>query len=202
LRRTRRPMLLRPGALEDPSGRRLRRMRWIGRGIAVMFLLWFVVILLGALGVGPAGRLPLSTALRPSAGPPPLRRVPTPQAPSPSDLLPALPAPAVAPRITRRSPTAGQLNRHHPVRGHSASAPGHATATTPGRSASAPGHVTTAPGRSSTTFGHVSTHGAFAPGRLRRETTTTVTTAATRTIVTTTTTTTVPGRGRGTAKRH
>src|SRR5512147_537269 len=79
--------------LEDASGRRLRRMRWVGRVTALLFLGWLAVVILGGLGVGPAGRLPLGHVLRLSAGPPPLRQVPKPAAPAPADLVPALPAP-------------------------------------------------------------------------------------------------------------
>lgn len=169
----------RPRALEDPSGRRLRRMRWLGRAVAVIFLLWFAVILLGALGVAPVGRVPFGNTLRPSAGPPPLRRVPAPRQPTRSDLVPALPATVFASRV-RSHATHRAINRvvvTGIVRGHSSSAPGHATVTTPthGHSASAPGHTTT------TTHGHSGS----APGR----------------ATTTTTTTTTPTHGHAPAKR-
>ena len=157
-------------ALEDPSGRRLRRLRWVGRLVAVVFLLWFAVILLGALGLGPAGRVPFGNALRPSAGPPPLDRLPAPRQPARSDLVPALPATAVV-------SGAGSRVKHSLKRGRSASAPGHTKPrTTHGRSASAPGHTTTT--KTKTTHGRSPS----APGH------------------TTTTTTTTPGRGHGPRK--
>jgi hypothetical protein len=160
-------------ALEDASGRRLHRMRWIGRAVALLFLLWLAAILFGALGVGPAGRVPFGRALRPSAGPPPLRRLPPPRQPAPADLVPALPAAAVRPPIARGSPTAPKTRAER------------------GRSAVAPGHVPTAArGRSSAAPGHLRAHGVAARGRLRHAATTV------------TTTTTTPGRGRALEKKH
>ena len=192
-----------PRALEDPSGRRLRRMRWLGRIVAVLFLVWFAAIVLGALGVGPAGRVPFGNALRPSAGPPPLRRLPSPRRPARSDLVPALPATVLAPAVLsplKHRATHGQSASapgHATVTGtapgHSASAPGRVTTTAPGRSESTPGHVTTkVPRRSSSTFGHLRAHSAVAPRSRRDAGTVATTTAAT----TTTATTTTPRRGR------
>jgi hypothetical protein len=158
-------------ALEDVSGRRLRRMRWFGRAVALLFLLWFAAILAGGLGLGPVGRVPFGGALRPSGGPPPLRRLPPPRQPAPGDLVPALPAAAVPPPGARHSASARAAARQRQVaRGRSAVAPGHLVATMHGKSSAAPGRLRT--------------HGAVAPGRMRRTTTTTATT---------TTTTTMPG---------
>ncbi len=157
--------------LEDASGRRLQRMRWVGRVTALFFLGWLALVILGGLGVGPVGRLPLGNILRPSAGPPPLRHVPRPAAPAPADLVPALPAPVpsgAAATRTSRSATHGK----------SAVSPGHTkttlTTTSPGRSGVAPGHTST-----STTRGK----SVAAPGHVKH---TQTTTAAT--------TTTVPGK--------
>src|SRR3989442_4019734 len=69
--------------LEDASGRRLRRMRWVGRATALLFLVWLALVILGGLGVGPVGRLPLPPVLRPSAGPPRLRHLSKPVQPAP-----------------------------------------------------------------------------------------------------------------------
>jgi hypothetical protein len=165
--------------LEDASGRRLQRMRWVGRATALLFLVWLALVILGGLGVGPVGKLPLGNVLRPSAGPPPLRHVPRPVAPAPADLVPALPAPVPA-------GTATTSNATRPATpGKSAVAPGHAKTktTAPGKSGVAPGHTktTTSPGKS-----------VVAPGRVRRTTTTTTTTAAT---------TTVPGKKLGHGKK-
>jgi hypothetical protein len=82
-----------PGVLEDPSGGRARWMQRAARAVFLLFLLWLVAIVLGGLGVGPVDRIPLARSLRPSSGPPPAR-LPPPAPPSPSDLQPALPAPA------------------------------------------------------------------------------------------------------------
>ena len=166
--------------LEDASGRRLRRMRWVGRAVALLFLVWLALVILGGLGVGPVARLPLGNVLRPSAGPPPLRHVPRPVAPAPADLVPALPAPVTA-GATATTPSAAP--------GKSAVAPGHTkttltkttlTKTSPGRSGVAPGHTkaTTVPGKSTVAPGHVK-----------------------RTTTTTTTTTTVPGKKLGHGKK-
>jgi hypothetical protein len=174
-----------PRALEDASGRRLRRMRWIGRAVALVFLAWFAAILLGALGVGPTGRVPFGRALRPGPVPAPLQRLPPPRQPAPADLVPARPAAAAAPGIARRPNGTMPKAKKGAARGRSAVAPGHATTKVRGRSSSAPGHLRR--------------HGATAPGRLRHA----ATTSATTTVVTTTTatTTTKPGRGLGRGKR-
>jgi hypothetical protein len=155
-------------------------MRWIGRAVALLFLLWLAAVLLGALGVGPAGRVPLGRALRPSPGPPPLHRLPPPRQPAPADLVPALPAAAFSPPVGRPSPTA---TKRRAARGRSAVAPGHKTGKVRGRSSSAPGHLRA--------------HGATAPGRLRHA----ATTAAATTATTTNVTTTQPGRRRAVGKR-
>src|SRR5207245_94281 len=84
--------------LEDATGRRLERMRWVGRAVALLFLVWLALVILGGLGVNPVRRLPLGHALRPSSGPPPARHVPTPSPPAPAALVPAPPARARAPR--------------------------------------------------------------------------------------------------------
>jgi hypothetical protein len=173
--------------LEDASGRRLRRMRWVGRATALLFLAWLALVILGGLGVGPVARLPLGNVLRPSAGPPPSRHVPKPAPPAAADLVPALPAvvparPAPVPGATTTTRTA--------THGKSALAPGQTKTTTttatllPGRSGAAPGHTktTTTPGKS-----------AGAPGHVKHTTTTTTTT--------TTTKTTVPGKKLGHGKK-
>jgi hypothetical protein len=150
-------------------------MRWVGRAVALLFLAWLALVILGGLGVNPVGRLPLANALRPSSGPPPVRHVPKPAAPAPADLVPALPAAVIAPRST----TTGTTRPTTP--GKSAVAPGQTkTTTSPGKSALAPGQTrtTTVRGKSAT-----------APGQAKRTTTTTATTA------------TVPGKGLGRGKK-
>lgn len=156
--------------LEDASGRRLRRMRWVGRAVALFFLVWFAVVILGGLGVGPVTHLPFGNVLRPTTGPPPLPRVLHPHNAAPADLVPALPA---ASRATRGNAPSARART--------------TTVATHGRSASAPGHTktltTTSPGRSGSALGHTKT---------KTKTKTTTTTAAT-----TTTTPAVHGKRRG-----
>ena len=176
--------------LEDATGRRLRRMRWLGRAVALLFLVWLVVVILGGVGVGPASHLPFGNVLRPTAGPP-LIRHPLPVKPTAAaDLVPALPAPAVAAGATPgRSATApGQTKKTTTTiaPGHSGVAPGQtkktattATTTTHGKAATAPGHTTTTATQRGRSVGHT-------------KTTHTKTTATTSTV--TTTTTPAPGK--------
>ena len=134
-------------------------MRWLARAVGLLFLLWLVVIVAGALGVGPAGHVPFGSSLGLSSeGPPSLRHLPAQRQPSRSDLTPALSATAFASAVRSSSPVL------HPAgKGHSASAPGHQSAITTktrGHSASAPGHATkttTTHGRSGSAPGHAST---------------------------------------------
>jgi hypothetical protein len=171
--------------LEDASGQRLRRMRWVGRAVAVFFLGWLAVVILGGLGVGPASRVPLGHLLRPSAGPPPARHQPRPHQPSPSDLVPARPAPL--PATGGGTPTTSTAHRRLP---HGKSSSAH------GRSGSAPGHTGTIPhGKSAAAKARTHGRSAVAPGRARRATTTTT---ATTTAVTTTT---APGARRSYGQR-
>lgn len=160
--------------LEDATGRRLQRMRWVGRATALLFLAWLALVILGGLGVGPAGRLPLGNVLRPSAGPPTVRHVPPTAAPAPADLVPALPAPVPATTAAHTTPSV--------THGKSAVAPGQTkTTTAPGKSGAAPGQTktTTVRGKSAT-----------APGHAKHTTTTTPTT----------TVATVPGKKLGHGK--
>jgi hypothetical protein len=152
--------------LEDESGQRLRRLRFVGRSVALLALCWLALIVLGGLGVGPAKHLPFGSELRLSVAPPPLRELPAPHQPTPSDLAPALPAP-------QASPSAGQAT--------SAPVP---TPATPGRSGAAPRRTSpttatargkaTAPGQATTRT--VPTGAAAAPGRLKHAAATTSTT--------------------------
>lgn len=155
-------------------------MRWVGRVVALLFLVWLALVILGGLGVGPVARLPLGNVLRASAGPPPLRHVPQPAPPAAADLVPALPAPVTA------AAAAAAASARASTRGKSAVAPGHTkttrTTTSPGRSGAAPGHTST-----STTRGRSAT----APGRVKHTTTTTATT----------TVATVPGKKLGHGKK-
>ncbi|HEY6053688.1 MAG TPA: hypothetical protein VIU86_07125, partial [Gaiellaceae bacterium] len=108
--------------LEDATGRRLRGMRWVGRAVALFFLVWFAIVILGGLGVGPAVHLPFGRVLRPSTGPPPLPHTLHPRKAAPADLMPALPA-AAATTTQGRSQLAPTTTGK--TRGRSGSAPGH-----------------------------------------------------------------------------
>ncbi len=164
--------------LEDASGRRLQRMRWVGRLVALLFLIWLALVILGGLGVGPVARLPLGNVLRASAGPPPLRHVPQPVAPAPADLVPALPAPVVVAAPTPKTTRAATPGKSAVAPGHSkttktTTSPGKKTTTSPGKSGVAPGKTKTTTARGKSTV---------APGHVKHTTTTT------------TTTTTAPGK--------
>ena len=158
--------------LEDESGDRLRRLRFVGRAVALLALCWLALIVLGGLGVGPAKHLPFGSELRLSVAPPPLLALPTPRQPPPSDLVPALPAPSsqatAGPATAAPVPTPARTS-------------GRPAAATPGRSAAAPGRATpaattargkaTAPGQA-TTKRTVPAGTAAAPGRVEHATTT------------------------------
>jgi len=139
---------LRP--LEDPSGRRLRWMRWVGRAIALVFLLWFVALALGALGVAPNGGWLPGRALGPQSEAQPLVQAPAPPRPASPDFASVLPEARTsghsvsAPRQETATTTASVVTT--PVattHGRSATAPGRTKTTTHGRSSSAPGHTKT-----------------------------------------------------------
>ncbi len=168
--------------LEDPTGRRARWMRRAGRVVFVVFLGWLLAIVLGGLGLVPVDGIPLTHALRPSAGPAPLAKLPQPRQPSASDLRPAATATAAANASAASRPAQSVPVRQH---GRSATAPGQTKTTTvsarPGRSATAPGHTqtttTTSHGRSTTAPGHTkttTTHGRSTTSPGHTQTTTTV----------------------------
>jgi hypothetical protein len=157
--------------LEDPTGRRARWLGRAGRVAFVLFLGWLVAIVLGGLGLMPVAGIPLTHALRPSQGPPPLAKHPLPRKPSASDLRPALSAEVfaatanaaegashVGSRAQKTTPAAGTLH------GKSATAPGKTkTAPAHGRSTVAPGQTKTTPaagasqGKSATAPGQTKT---------------------------------------------
>src|SRR3954470_3578282 len=95
--------------LEDPTGRRRRRLRVAGRVLAVALTLWLVALVLGSVGLSPVPGVPFAHVLRP-AGPPGAKKLPKPEQPTASDLEPALPTThsttTVAPQPVR---VAGQL---------------------------------------------------------------------------------------------
>src|SRR4051794_18205763 len=96
--------------LEDPTGRRRRRLRFAGRVLAVALTLWLVALVLGSVGLSPVPGVPFAHVLRPTGPPPATKKLPTPEPPTAADLEPALPpthsTTAVAPQPV---PVAGQL---------------------------------------------------------------------------------------------
>jgi hypothetical protein len=169
--------------LEDPTGKRRRRLRLAGRAIAVVLTLWLLGLVLGGLGLDPVPGIPFARSLRPAVAPPAVPRLPRPSPPSPADLQPALPAGA---RIVAGAPRPSAIvtpGRRSVKRGAPAPAATkqHAKAvhTMP------PASAVTTPGTQPAT-----TH--LNNGRRAGGTTTTTTTT------TTTGTTTTPGRS-GTA---
>ena len=96
--------------LEDPTGRRRRRLRVAGRVLAVALTLWLVALVLGSVGLSPVPGVPFAHVLRPIGPPPATKKLPTPEPPTAADLEPALPpthsTTAVAPQPVR---VAGQL---------------------------------------------------------------------------------------------
>ena len=127
--------------LEDASGRRLRGMRWVGRAVALVFLVWLTLVFLGGVGVGPVARLPFGAILRPSVAPPKLKAPLLPRPTPATDLVPAVAATPTAAGASRRALPSAKRAAH----GRSTTAPGHAHATTTvhGKAATAPGHLRT-----------------------------------------------------------
>lgn len=99
--------------LEDPTGRRRKRLRLAGRVVAVALTLWLIALVLGGVGLSPVPGVPFAHILRPVAPPAP-RHLPRPAQPTAADLEPALPATssktAVAPQAV---PVAGQTPTRH-----------------------------------------------------------------------------------------
>ncbi|MFL5844729.1 MAG: hypothetical protein ACJ762_08560 [Solirubrobacteraceae bacterium] len=172
--------------LADPSGRRASRLRWTGRLVGLVFLLWLFGLVLAGLGLLPLSDLPLAGALRGAAEPPSLTSLPDPKPTSKADLRPAVPAVQVAPTSatatgspTTPAPAADPAPRARrpatrparpgrgnatvtttpaPAPGASGSAPGQTkTKTTPAQSQTAPGQTKTTPGPSPTAPGQTKT---------------------------------------------
>jgi hypothetical protein len=78
--------------LEDPSGRRRRRLRLGGRVVALVLTLWLVALVLGGVGLSPVPGVPFAHIIRPASPPPATRAFPQPAEPTAADLEPALPA--------------------------------------------------------------------------------------------------------------
>lgn len=148
-----------PGAvLADPSGRRARRLRAIGRIVGALFLLWFACLVLAGLGLLPASGIPFASSVGPGAAQPrKLPAVPRPEATSRADLAPARAAAATAAAAVTpgaRESTEGTTQAEHTA---SPKRPGRVTTKTTPATPARP--VTTTPGNSG------STPAAAAPGQ-------------------------------------
>jgi hypothetical protein len=151
--------------LEDESGRRLRCLRFVGRLVALLALVWLSLVALGGLGVGPAKHVPFGSALHIAAAPPPLRALPDPRPGSAADLVPAVPATALAraPARSTAPPAAAspptvtktQVDAHPGASMPKAEASRPATAK--GRSASERPAAPASPGRSTAPHGRAAT---------------------------------------------
>lgn len=164
--------------LEDPTGRRRRRLRLGGRLFALTLTAWLIALVLGAVGLNPVPGVPFARVLRPASPPPAPKTVPEPVQPTVADLQPALPAgspaTAIAPSPTR--PAAGAPVRRTVTKRGAASPRSVTVHTMPPAVDGAPGQAT-APDQTTT---HA--NNGKAPG------------STTTTTETTTTTTTTPGR--------
>ena len=103
-------------------------MRWVGRAIALLFLLWFVALVLGGFGVAPSGGWRLGRALGPHSHSAPRARVPAPRPSAVADFASALPQAAASVPVVQRSSVAAPQAKPR-ARGRSAVAPGHTKTT-------------------------------------------------------------------------
>ena len=101
--------------LEDPTGRRGRRLRLLSRLIAGVLTLWLVGLLLGGVGIAPVAGIPFGSLLRPPSAPPAATNLPHPIPPTVEDLQPALPAGATATAQARSAlPSPANVNGQAP----------------------------------------------------------------------------------------
>lgn len=167
--------------LEDPTGRRRRRLRLAGRLVAVVLTLWLVALVAGGVGLGPVPGIPLVGALRPAV-PPLAPHLPRPARPTPSDLRPAAPA-----RVAATQPAASSPSASAEPRAVARRTPAHAPAVTHNVAHPAP-HAVVVPPTTTTTpavthpnngkhTGSSTTGRSTAPAGTGTTTTTTTTTA-------------------------
>jgi hypothetical protein len=121
--------------LEDESGHRFRRLRFVGRLVALLALAWLSLIVLGGLGVGPAKHVPFGSAFHIAAAPPRLRELPKPRPASAPDLAPALAVTALVPSAAHSTPSPAATSPPPVTKMHVDAAPG---ATVPKTKASRP----------------------------------------------------------------
>jgi hypothetical protein len=181
--------------LEDPTGKRRRRLRILARLIALGMSIWLVALLLGAVGITPVGSIPFVRAFKPPAPPPVIHKLPRPRPPTVAELQPALPSAsvrlrtaagqqAVPPRVAK-APTKHTRKLRSPATTTTtpATPTTPATRTTPGRgngkakgkpqpATTTPTTTTTTPGQSGTSPGHTRT---TPPGKSKQTTGTSTT---------------------------
>lgn len=165
------------GVLADPTGRRGRRLRRVGRAVAVLFAGWLAALALAGLGLLPGVGIPLAARAGAGSAPPPLddrsplvaaKRTGPALATPLASATPAAAAPAapVSVRlalsrrraVARERPLARGRKRAGtatPVAGTPAATSPTVTSTAPAqrRSATAPGRIRASPGRSGTAPG-------------------------------------------------
>ena len=179
--------------LEDPTGRRRRRLRLLGRLVAFVLTLWLIALVLGGIGLSPVSGIPFVQALRPASPPPAAKHLPTPTPGTAADLQSALPAGTHSTATTRPAaipqlPSTRVQSRRPATNKHAAASPRSVTVHTMTPNAQGPAATTPA----ATAPGTTTTH----PNNGRHTGTSTGT--ATTTTPTTTGTSTAPGRS-GTA---
>src|SRR4051794_41579383 len=62
------------GVLADPTGRRGRNLRRVGRAVAVLFAVWLAALALAGLGLLPGLGIPRASRTEIETGPPPLEQ--------------------------------------------------------------------------------------------------------------------------------
>jgi uncharacterized iron-regulated membrane protein len=147
------------GVLADPSGRRRRSLRRVGRAVAVLFALWLAALALAGLGLLPDMGIPLASHAGAGSAPPPL------DARSPlvavKGARPALATPAATPRARPVPASAGPApsQRRAVARRRGVARARKRTAVTappaPRGSTTAPGQTVAPPGRSGTAPGQI-----------------------------------------------
>jgi hypothetical protein len=158
------------GVLADPTGRRGRNLRRVGRAVAVLFAVWLAALALAGLGLLPGLGIPLASRAGIETGPPPLEHAnPLVAAKTTRPALPS-PAAAAAPTAAARPPFASARPVASPRR-TTATAPAQRVARAGQRPAVAPMVATPAPRRPATAPGRSvasPNRSATAPGRIRR----------------------------------
>jgi hypothetical protein len=155
------------GVLADPTGRRGRLLRRIGRGIALTFAAWLIALALAGVGLLPGAGIPLASnvGLDTPSGPPPIPAV------SPLRTTAAAPVAAVARRPVSAVTPAASLGETQPTQSERRRTRNGAVTrpvrkrTMPVAAAATPGPPAVPPGHRTTTTGPG--HSTVAPGQVR-----------------------------------